>query len=111
MDRATRKLMTKTLQGRVAMLQTACGARSKRFGKKTRAPDEGSLIAHQLDAALKEWRTSRVTLEQLQKTKRADQGQVVSLSTGAESSQPCPPPRPARARSDRLKSARRSPSA
>ncbi len=111
MDRATRKLMTKSLRGRVAMLQTACAAHAKDFRRQTPTRDRKPSIAQQWETALKEWQSLRFTLEQLQKTKRADQGQVVSLSTGAESSKPCPPPRPARARSDSLKSARRSPSA
>jgi hypothetical protein len=72
MDRATRKLTIRTLQGRVALLQTACDAFSKDFEKETLSSDQKAQIAHRWDTALKEWRSLRFTLEQLQSAEHAD---------------------------------------
>jgi hypothetical protein len=78
MDPATRKLMTETFKGRVALVRSTCAAHTKDLEKKTLPSDERSLIARRWDTALKEWRSLHFTLEQLQNAGREDQGSFKS---------------------------------
>ncbi len=82
MDEATRKLTIATLRGRVSLLQIACDAFSKDFKRETLTTDERSQIAHKWDSALKEWRSIRSTLAQLENDEREDVGHFGRQSTG-----------------------------
>jgi hypothetical protein len=74
MDRTTRTLMTKTLQGRVALLRRVCAAHSSELKSQKLNLKQKSAVADQWETALKEWRSLRFTLDQLGKAERADQG-------------------------------------
>ncbi|HVN92187.1 MAG TPA: hypothetical protein VMT38_00750 [Terracidiphilus sp.] len=74
MDRATRKLMIISLRSRVAALQIACNAFSKQFERETLSKDEKLTIAHQWDATLKEWKSLRFVLAQLENDELARAG-------------------------------------
>ncbi len=66
--------MAKTLQGRVAMLRTACATHSTEFKSHKLTLDQKSAAADEWETALKEWRSLRFTLEQLEKAERGGRG-------------------------------------
>jgi hypothetical protein len=73
MDQATRKLTIATLKDRVELLKIACDAYYRDFKGETLTSSQRSEVAHKWDTALKEWRSLRSTLAQLQDAERAEQ--------------------------------------